>query len=146
MGYAAIELFYDPMQRQTFVDRCAADLYLLGSLVFFHFGGTSAKSSLLAAKSQMPGDITNNFEDDLPIWKQAFAHSLSELDDTLRSSGLHDEITAKLIQIVSELCEPDPLRRGNPRRYTANSNIRLYPLRYESKFVHLERLLWVHSK
>ena len=144
-GYAAIELFYDPSKRQSFFDRCAADLYLLGSLIFFHFGGTSAKSALMSAKQKTPTVLTNNLELDLPIWKQSFAYSLDDLGDTMGKNNVHKAIADGLLEIAAELCEPDPSRRGNRRRATAHPSQRLLALRYHGKFLHLERLAWIHG-
>lgn len=144
-GYAAIELFYDPSKRQSFVDRCCADLYLLGSLVFFHFGSTSAKASLMSAVRRIPTPLTNEFILDLPLWKQAFAYSLNDLGNSMKRDGIPDPITEGLLAAVAELCEPDPSRRGNRKRVKANPQQRLLPLRYHGKFLELERLAWVHG-
>ena len=144
-GYAAVELFYNASQRQGFFDRCAADLYLLGSLIFFHFGGTSAKSALMHAKRRISTPLSNNFECDLPIWKQAFAYSLDDLDDALDRTGIPEAVRIGLLEVASELCEPDPSKRGNPKRINANPSQRLLAFRYEGKFVHLERLAWIHG-
>lgn len=145
-GYAAIELFYPGRSPQGFYDRCAADLFLLGSLVFFHFGGTSAKSALVAALSRTNLSITNDFEYDLPIWKQAFAYALDDLDQVMAGCFIPEKIREEIIITTSELCEPDPLKRGNRKRKNANPSQRLLALRYESRFAYLERLAWTHGQ
>lgn len=145
-GYAPIELFYDLSQRQSFHDRCAADLYLLGSLIFFHFGSTSARSALMTAKHRLPTILTRDFRLDLPIWKQAFALSLEDLHEVMSDAGIPSQITSGLLSIVAELCEPDPKRRGNRKRINSNPDQRLSMRRYESRLLHLERLAWIHGK
>ena len=144
-GYAPVELLYDPLQRQGFHDRCAADLYLLGSLIYFHFGGTSAKSALMAAKHRIPAMLTRQFRLDLPVWKQAFAFSLNDLAEVMKQRGIPSEVASGLIGVAAELCEPDPARRGNRKRLNANVDQRLLMRRYESQLLHLERLAWIHK-
>lgn len=146
LGYAPVELFYDPSKRQSFQDRCAADLYLLGSLIFFHFGGTSARAALIAAQSRTSNALRDQFSEDLPIWQQAFAYSLDDLAQNLDTQGLPKKVSDELISLVAELCEPDPLRRGNKKRLQARAQQRLLAQRYEGRFLHLERLSWVHAK
>jgi len=140
-GYAPIELFYSG-HKQSFFDRCAADLYLLGSLIFFHFGATSAKSALIAARRRIPHEITNIFDLDLPHWQQAFAYSLDELSESMGATNIPLPVANGLIELLSELCEPNPARRGSRKRIAAKPDQRLLLRRYESKLLHLERLAW----
>jgi serine/threonine protein kinase len=114
--YAAPELFYNWSYNASFDKRFMADIYQLGSLIFFFFIGTSAKSILrLILSENFSGKFKpSNFEEDLPYFQHAFNKSLEMLSN---SNNLPEDDKSKrmILQIARELCDPDPQRRGNPK-------------------------------
>lgn len=113
VGYAPPELFY-PMGKRNFEDRYLADLYLLGSLFFFYFSSCSATQGIRAKIKGFKGiNFTgNDFANDLPYIRQAFVEALMDLERQVRPiAGI---LTDRMIEIVAQLCEPDPKRRGDP--------------------------------
>jgi serine/threonine protein kinase len=115
VGYAPPEQFYTLSDPRSFSDRCLADLYLLGSLIFFYFGNCSATQAIQSKIKGLSGiNFTNtDFSNDLPIIRQAFQEALLDLEVLVRP--LSRQLTPDIIQIVSQLCEPDPSRRGDPK-------------------------------
>lgn len=111
MGYAPPELFYNHRCHSDFRFRKAVDLYLLGSLVFFHFLKVSAMHMLKLSLNSLGVSLTRSFQSDLPFFQQAFAASLDELRKAV--TPIAGKSTDMLIQIASELCNPDPSKRGN---------------------------------
>jgi serine/threonine protein kinase len=142
-GYAPLEMLYQVSDKLDMNDRKAADLFLLGSLFFFHFAGTSALSSLISAQNSLGHALSSNFRIDLPIWQQAFAEVLCELSGNLKSQGLPNPLIEGIVSIIRELCEPDPTKRGNKKRWNSNPSVRLLAERYESRILYLERLTWI---
>lgn len=114
ISYAPHELFYSGHSPRSFSDRCLVDLYLLGSLVFFYFAQCSATHAI---QSKLQGLIGVNqskvdFANDLPYIRQAFQEAILDLESQIRP--LAGDLTASLMAVVSQLCEPDAARRGDP--------------------------------
>jgi hypothetical protein len=87
----------------------------LGSLFFFYFADCSSTGAIEAKLKGLKGiNFTgNDFRADLPYFRQAFQEVLLDLEIELEK--LADGLTPGIIEMVSELCEPDPNRRGNPK-------------------------------
>jgi len=115
VGYAPPEQFYSHARGQGFPARCLADLYLLGSLFFFYFAGCSATQAIQSKIKGFKGInfTNNNFANDLPYIRQAFHEVLVDLDTQLWT--IAGKLTPNIIEIVTQLCEPDPARRGDPQ-------------------------------
>jgi serine/threonine protein kinase len=99
--------------------RLARDAYLLGSMVVFFFTHTSM-TALLAAHLDPAlrwGKWTGSFDDVLPFVNAAFETALDSISRQL-PEGFQDDI----LEIVRELCQPDPGQRGHPlnRRFHLN--------------------------
>lgn len=113
MSYAPPEQSYGWRHVNDFNVRYAADLYLLGSMVFFHFSRITASTALHVkiheSIESLPG---GGFIQDLPYLQKAFADSLNQLKTELYP--LAKNLTNEIIMIAQQLCEPDPRRRGDP--------------------------------
>ena len=113
-GYAPPEQLYGYHLSSEFDRRYAADLYHLGSLIFFHFGNVSATEAMIGNLAKTTGvpSYSSDFRQDLAYWQTAFHDALEELrlDIARSASALTDDI----ILLARNLCEPDPNRRGDP--------------------------------
>ncbi len=110
-GYAPPELLYravptDPSQR-----RFGCDLYHFGSLIVFVFTQVHINSLLWKhlAKDHQPYSWGGTYQEVLPYLQAAFGGALSDLLVTFP-----DDLRDDLVEMVGQLCEPDPDRRGHP--------------------------------
>lgn len=91
-----------------------AELYQVGSLIFFFFSDSSARGALMDSIRQnldILKGISSSFDADLPYLKNAFSFSIDLLrKDIARFSS---ELVEDILQLAIELCEPDPRERGN---------------------------------
>ena len=138
-GYLPPEFEYpDDMGKgiRSHQDRQSLDLYHLGSLVYFLFlSGASARSELKYSLVHLGYSQTHRWVDDLPILSSAFFHSLERFEESIKTVA--PNLAADIVNLVKELCDPDPKLRGNPRRM--QRNLRLNAQRYASKFDNLAR-------
>ncbi len=137
-GYWPPELDYPHEMRgvRCYQDRQALDLYHLGSLVYFLFlSGTSARSDLKYSVIKLGYTLQHQWVADLPILTAAFSDSLMRLEESVKTVA--PNLATDVVNLVKELCDPDPTLRGNPRR--VQRNIRLNAQRYASKFDNLAR-------
>lgn len=113
--YAAPELYYGWAHSEGFGKRYISDLYLLGSLIFFFFMGLPASQILWLKISELHKNnfTQTQFLQDLPYWQEAFAVSLSLLEQNIKP--IAGKLSDGILQIARELCEPDPRKRGNPK-------------------------------
>lgn len=111
-GYAPLDLYYKDTGVVGFDKRLLTDLYLLGSLVFFHFAGVSAAQAL---RTKLRGTILGNtsFKQDLPYLQHAFEECVDDLRTNI--AKLAGTLTEEIILVVKQLCDPDPTKRGDPR-------------------------------
>ena len=117
-GYAPPEQLYGYQLSSEFDRRFAADLYHLGSLIFFHFGNVSATEAVIGMLATTTGvpSYKADFRQDLAYWESAFHDALEALhaDTTRFASHLTDDI----ILLSRDLCQPDPSKRGDPKNVT----------------------------
>jgi len=128
-SYAPLDLFYLNTGVGGFEKRFLTDLYLLGSLFFFHFSGVSAVHAL---QTKLQGiKVTNHsFNHDLPYFQHAYEETLSDLRGILEP--LAGSLAPQILIIAKQLCEPDPSKRGDPG--WKGSRVPMYNLqRYISK-------------
>jgi len=120
-NYAPIEQKYGFHYSSDFSEKYAADLFLFGSLFFFHFIGTSAAQSIIM-KSRFLGIIyTNVFENDLPEIIRAYNLALDDLKQAILEH-LNEKDSEEIICIVKSLCYPDPRKRGYPKNVETKNN------------------------
>ncbi len=129
LTYAPVDLYYPNTGVTGFEKRVLTDLYLLGSLFFFHFSGISAAHAL---QSKLRGSrVTNHsFTHDLPYLQHAFDETLSELRHSIETVA--GPFTPEILLMAKQLCEPDPTKRGD--QGWRGSKVPMYNLqRYISK-------------
>ncbi len=139
IGYAPPEQKYGWRHSPDFSSRYIADLYHLGSLIFFFFLRCSATSAIQLKISQKHAKkFTNSdFLQDLPYIQHAFVEVLAELRASVES--FTGDLADDIVMIAQQLCEPDPRRRGDPRVLAA-AHIPQYDLQpYISHFDLLAR-------
>ncbi len=113
-SYMPPEQCYGYLISGEFERRYGIDLYHLGSLIFFYFADMSATQALkVKLKGSAGKNIANqNFENDLPYLRQAFFEAVTDLEGNIAKKA--GKLTADIICLVKELCEPDPALRGDP--------------------------------
>jgi serine/threonine protein kinase len=102
----------DPKMR-----RFGCDLYHLGSMVVFLFCRVHMNALLCAnlPDPHLPGNWGGSYQEVLPYLQAAFHVALDRFVDQLP-----DFLRPDLRQIVTQLCEPDPTRRGHPMNRNGN--------------------------
>jgi serine/threonine protein kinase len=142
-SYAPPELLYNEIPNSWEARHMACDLYLLGSMVVFMFCGITTTGALLA---RLPQDKHYLFwrgfyRDLLPFVQNAFADLIVEI-----SGQVPEWVRPEIIEIVRQLCQPDPEHRGHPRNLQMPGNM-YSSERYISRFNYLatraERRLWL---
>ena len=111
--YAPPELLYGYVPQDWRARRLGCDLYLLGSLVVFLCIGVSM-THLLFKRLDEEHHYTNwsgTYNEILPYLQYAFAKILREF----RKEKIHPDFADKITEVVEQLCNPDPQRRGHPK-------------------------------
>jgi serine/threonine protein kinase len=118
--YAPPELLYRSIDPDWGRRRQAADVYHLGSMVTFFFCGVSMTAMILA--NMPPGHLYT-------VWGGSYSEVLAEIRDAFglaleefSRSVPGEQLRKTLREAVSQLCDPEPSRRGHPwnRRGSAN--------------------------
>lgn len=137
-GYTPPEQYYGWKITDDFSARCLADLYHLGSLIFFFFLDCSATQAILFILQKYTGDLVNNdYLHDLPYFQYSFNEALESLKASVYSCA--PDMADEMVLSAKELCEPDPRHRGNPKVF--NSLVPSYDLQaYVSRFDRLARI------
>ena len=106
------ELRYGERHQDWVVARVAADLYSLGSLAVFLFTGASMNAIVAryVPESQKEMSWRGSYREVLPFVVEAYSYAFREMEEYFVG-----DIQASVFQIIKQLCEPDPLRRGDPR-------------------------------
>lgn len=146
--YAPPELLYDFISSDWKVRRFGCDLYLLGSLIVTFFLGTGMTPQILA---EMPAHLGPNewtggtYEDVLPYLQEASAVVLQRLLSQLEHESANPKWAREVTSIVAELCNVDPLKRGDTIEAQRGGN-RLRLDRYLSKLDRLSRVASLHFR
>ena len=106
------EIRYDEQHPDWIVSRVAADLYSLGSLAVFLFAGASMNAivSTFLPEDMQPLYWRGTYREILPFVVEAHGHALRQME-----ANFEGETPRAVFEIVKQLCEPDPLRRGDPK-------------------------------
>jgi serine/threonine protein kinase len=138
-GYAPMDQRYKVTSGRSMEDRFINDLYLLGNLIFYLFLGVSATQAIKTKLAGLEIPLGDNFDNDLPYINHAMTLSLDDLRNSIQammgtlSSRFSNEVAEELLKIASELCEPDPAKRGDS--IVSRRGIPRYSLvRYISRF------------
>lgn len=112
LTYAPPEHLYGLCSSEWNVRRFGCDVYLLGSMVVFFFCRASMTSLIL---NWIPDVLcwrtfSGQYDDILPYIRSAFNDAIDSLSPSF-PLPFRDE----LVNIVRQLCEPDPRLRGNPQ-------------------------------
>jgi len=112
LSVAPPELRYDERNPDWVVSRVAADLYALGSLAVFLFAGASMNAIVSRHLPENMGPIIwrGTYREVLPFIIEAHTKALRQME-----SSFVGELPSAVFEIVKQLCEPDPLRRGDPK-------------------------------
>jgi serine/threonine protein kinase len=110
-AYAPPELLYGSPAGDFVRRRFGCDAYLLGSMAVYLFTGLSATAFLLAETAEIhrPAQWNDGFSAVLPYLKSAFGRVQEKLNSTIAVRAVKDD----LLQMITQLCEPDPEHRGH---------------------------------
>ena len=125
-GYAPIDLQYKDSGVQGFEQKFLTDIYLFGSLIFFLFTRISAVQALITKLKNQPLSC-DNFQGDLPYLQHAFEETLNDFREIVKP--IAKDLTEDIVEIVEQLCDPDPKKRGHPKlktSYTSNYDMQRY--------------------
>jgi len=115
-GYAPPEQLYGKIDPDWDHRRFGCDAYLLGSMVVYFFTGTSMTAlwtEELETRYRWQS-WPDTFDRVMPHLRDAFDRAVARFAATVPA-----ELAAPLEEIVCQLCEPDPRRRGHPRERRA---------------------------
>ena len=134
--YAAPEVLYcsdvDPEYHNlNFSRRRASDLYLLGSVGFFFMTGAMMTPTILSHMMQqhLPPDDgagwQGTFEGALPYLRHGLTSALRDLDAELprNEAGEITNLGQSYRTAITQLCEPDPIKRGHPLERTGTQDV-----------------------
>jgi serine/threonine protein kinase len=133
-AYAPPELLYGYVIPDWSTRRFGCDTYHLGSMVTYFFLGVQMTTLL---RQYVPDVLWypkwgGDYYDVIPYLNSAFHEVLVKMDITM-----NNPVKKELIQLVAQLCDPDPKKRGN---ITQNNASNQYSLEfYISKFNLLAR-------
>lgn len=128
LTYAPVDALYHHLPVNEFARCFGCDLYHLGSLVIFCFARVNATAMLLDNMDPLhrPVNWGGSYTDVLPFVQAAMELSLIQF-----AQYVPEYCRDELKQIVVQLCNPDPGRRGHPMTVSVNQ----YSLeRYISRF------------
>jgi len=136
--YAPVELLYHHVLPDWNQRRLGCDAYHLGSMVVFLFSRANLTALTLLAldPSLRPDSWSGAYADVLPYVRQAFENALGTFGGSFIEGSKH--LAGDLVPIVRQLCDPDPLLRGDPRERRPGPN-QFSLERYVSRFDLLAR-------
>jgi eukaryotic-like serine/threonine-protein kinase len=123
-AYAPPEYVYGYTPAEFNIRRLASDLYLLGSCACSIFTNSSMNALLYADlprdlhPMRLRGSYTGTFAEALPHLQDAFERVLAKISESIPADS---PIKVKLLTMIKEWCEPDPLLRGHPQTRAINS-------------------------
>jgi serine/threonine protein kinase len=129
-GYAPPELLYGHVASDVQQRRYGCDAYHMGSFAVFLFTRSSMNALIIRrlALEHGPSIWGGTYREVLPYLQLAFAGALEDF-----AGHVNEPVKVDLVEVVSQLCEPDPTRRGHPlNRQGYSSQFSLD--RYISKF------------
>ena len=111
-SFAPPEQLYGYQHPDIATRRYGADLYQLGSLICYTFGGATM-NGLLAERLVADHHwdcFGDGYREALPYLQDAYSSVIANLRETLPQDVAHE-----LVGLIECLCEPEPERRGHPR-------------------------------
>lgn len=134
-NYAPFEQMYGFLRPDWIERRLSVDVFHLGCLVVFNFTNICFPGLVVSrlADAHKPGSWGDPYVQVVPFIRSAMIEVLSEL-----SSEFPEHCRNEMIEIVLDLCDPDPILRG--RAGVAKASVGpLWLQRYVSKFDILRR-------
>lgn len=114
-GYMPIEMHY-AIRNLEFSTRMLCDIYMVGSLLYQLIQGMQIKTSVISeAQTIQSGVLLMDFQDALPILISAHNNVLARLR-TECTIKLDSVISCLVVEIVDQMCHPDPRIRGVTKR------------------------------
>ena len=130
LTYAPPELLYGHIDQDWRIRRLACDMYLLGSLVYYLYGGASI-THLLFEKLGNRHHFANwggTYFEVLPYLRYVYSETVRELRQYVPA-----DFANEVVDVVKQLCDLDPRKRGHPKSTSLGSG--QYSLeRYVTKF------------
>jgi serine/threonine protein kinase len=120
VGYAPPDRFYKQLAAASMEERFIGDIYLFGNLLFFLFLDCSATQAIASKMKSLGIELSSDLVRDMAYFNHAMSKVLEDLRNSISSltmsisNRLSEDITQELVNIASELCEPDPSKRGDP--------------------------------
>lgn len=140
------ELFYGYRPSEWGARYFSVDLYMLGNLLYTHFsGGETATVSLFnrLEREFIPapyGFYDGTFNDVIPALEEAFGRIVLDFKDHF-VIHLPENVADQLTTIFSNLCQPNPEKRGDPKDHQAKHGRRFSTQRFISRFRRARLLL-----
>ena len=136
--YAPLELLYREIDTDWTRRRYGCDAYLLGGLVVSFFANVSITAWVQSAMDESLRwyNWGDTYRSALPFVRNAYDERISELSTILRA--ISPKLEGELLPIITQLCEPDPLLRGDPKNRTSVVS-QLSLTRYVSYFDRIAR-------
>lgn len=127
-SHAPPEIHYSHIDPDWNRRRIGADLYLLGGLLSFIFSNTTSLATLFhfLPLEFLPGNWDGSYDEVLPYIRHAFTSS-SELFE----SSLPSKLSAELMPVYRQLCEPDPRKRGAPNTLLNSGALEKFVTRFD---------------
>lgn len=118
--YGAPEHLYGYCDTEWTRRREGCDAYLLGSMLVYLFTGTSTTTLLLDKISESHHWLVwdGTFEEVLPYLREGFSRVVEDFSQAVSNP----ELRRQLVIVVRELCDPDPMLRGDPINRTRSAN------------------------
>ena len=112
--YAPPEALYNDTHPEWKTHRLGGDFYLLGNLMFYLLSGHSITQIVLERlrgfnPNLYPTNQLASYDEALPLVNRIFLHLIQELRE-----NTHADAASEIINIVRQLCDPDPTLRGLP--------------------------------
>jgi serine/threonine protein kinase len=135
-NYAPFEQSYSYLREDWLERRLSTDVFHLGCLVVFSFTNICLPEYVLSklAEPYRPGNWGDSYELVIVHIHAAVVEALAEL-----SSEFPERFRAELLDIVRDLCHPDPIKRGRTGLKLTTATGPLWLERYVSRFDILEK-------
>lgn len=123
-NYAPPEFLYRQISPDERVRRFGCDMYHLGSLATFVFTRAHMNALLFSRLSPMhnPNIWGGTYADVLPYVQAAFAEVMSDFRGRLPDLMKPDRVKDELALVITQLCDPDPAKRGHPSNQNGTAN------------------------
>lgn len=142
-SYAPPELLYGSVPPSWDGKRVGCDLYLLGSMIASFFTGVAMTPLILMGMdprfhwSKWGG----TYEEVLPYVRAASQEAIEYVSDEVPVA-----FKSELREVLSQLCDPDPLLRGHPRDKSMSSGNPYSVRRYVNHFDYLASKAEIHFR